>query len=80
MAQNAKLTLFIATYSAFCRQYGHYKTDAVGAHNWNEEIIQAMVDELAEPWDGLRISSINERDAICSIVDAQVDDKIEYLS
>lgn len=45
----------IATYSAFCRQYGDYCTPAVGVHNWNKEAMEAMVTDLTEPWDNLRL-------------------------
>ncbi len=47
------------TYSAFCRQYGDYCTQAVGAHNWNEEAMKEMVTNLARPWDNLRLTLQN---------------------
>lgn len=51
-----------ATYSAFCRQYGDYSTKAVGARNWNTEAMEAMVTDLAQPWDNLRsrLRNLNE--------------------
>lgn len=51
-----------ATYSAFCRHYGDHCTSAVGAHNWNEEAMEAMVTDLTEPWDNLRsrLRKLNE--------------------
>ena len=54
-----------ATYSAFCRHYGHYSTPAVGAHNWNKEAMEAMVTDLTEPWDNLRtrLRNLNESTA-----------------
>lgn len=55
----------IETYSAFCRQYGDYCTPAVGAHNWNEEAMEAMVTDLTEPWNNLRsrLRNLNESTA-----------------
>ncbi|KAH7243016.1 hypothetical protein B0J15DRAFT_92977 [Fusarium solani] len=50
------------TYSAFCRQYGDYCTPAVGAHNWNEEIIEGMVQDLENPWQEL-CNSLQQRQA-----------------
>ncbi|RSL47210.1 hypothetical protein CEP54_013522 [Fusarium duplospermum] len=49
-----------STYSAFCRQYGAHCTDAAGWHNWNEEIIEGMVQDLKDPWQDL-CNSLQER-------------------
>ncbi|KAK8030148.1 hypothetical protein PG993_011439 [Apiospora rasikravindrae] len=42
-----------STYSAFCRNYGNYRTPAVGSHDWNEEAIEAMVGDLTPLWSQL---------------------------
>ncbi|RSM10793.1 hypothetical protein CEP52_003372 [Fusarium oligoseptatum] len=42
------------SYSAFCRQYGDYSTGAVGPHNWNEEMMEGMVQDLEDPWQEFR--------------------------
>ncbi|RTE79247.1 hypothetical protein BHE90_006271 [Fusarium euwallaceae] len=42
------------SYSAFCRQYGDYSTRAVGPHNWNEEMMEGMVQDLEDPWQDFR--------------------------
>ncbi|KAK5663817.1 hypothetical protein OQA88_20 [Cercophora sp. LCS_1] len=38
------------TYSAFCRAYGIHTTAKAGYHNWNEEAIETMAQELSDPW------------------------------
>ncbi|KAK4041410.1 hypothetical protein C8A01DRAFT_14819, partial [Parachaetomium inaequale] len=43
-----------ATYAAFCRQCGTHITDAVGYHCWNEEAMETMNSDLADPWDRLQ--------------------------
>ncbi|KAJ4218572.1 hypothetical protein NW759_008465 [Fusarium solani] len=48
------------SYSAFCRQYGDYCTRTVGPHNWNEEIIDGMVQDLEDPWQEL-CNSLQQR-------------------
>lgn len=75
-----KLTLSIESYAACCRKYGHHTIRKGGSHNWNQEIIQAMVAELKAPWAALGASLNSECSAICDDVTAQVDDKIKYLS
>ncbi|KAK6859171.1 hypothetical protein PG995_005024 [Apiospora arundinis] len=35
-----------STYSAFCRNYGNHRTPAVGSRDWNQEAIEAMVEDL----------------------------------
>ncbi|KAJ2991071.1 hypothetical protein NUW58_g2658 [Xylaria curta] len=42
------------SYAAFVRMYGTYCTGVVGARNWNEEIIQAMANDMSVPWDILQ--------------------------
>ncbi|KAK7995518.1 hypothetical protein PG990_014291 [Apiospora arundinis] len=39
-----------STYSAFCRNYGNHRTPAVGSRDWNQEAIEAMVEDLAPLW------------------------------
>ena len=43
----------LATYSAFCRKFGHHSTPAEGERNWNEEAMSSMVNDLTGPIDGL---------------------------
>ncbi|PQK15746.1 hypothetical protein BB8028_0006g00680 [Beauveria bassiana] len=42
-----------ATYSAFCRQYGNYTTNAVGHHDWNGEANGQMARHMKSPWQTL---------------------------
>ncbi|KAK7964343.1 hypothetical protein PG988_011317 [Apiospora saccharicola] len=42
-----------STYSAFCRNYGNYRTAAAGYHDWNEEAMTAMVKDLTPLWSQL---------------------------
>ncbi|KAI1423392.1 hypothetical protein F5Y12DRAFT_757515 [Xylaria sp. FL1777] len=57
-----------ASYSAFCRNYGTHCTGAIGSRNWNEEIIQAMTDDLQPPWEELQSS-----------LDQQSEDIVEFI-
>jgi hypothetical protein len=45
------ILLFAATYAAFCRAYGIHTTGVAGYHNWNEEAIEIMCQELSDPWN-----------------------------
>ncbi|ETS82271.1 hypothetical protein PFICI_07273 [Pestalotiopsis fici W106-1] len=42
-----------SSYAAFCRNHGAHCTPAVGARNWNEELSEAMVSDLGQPWSRL---------------------------
>jgi hypothetical protein len=39
-----------ASYSAFCRNFGTYCTNAVGSRCWNTEAIAQMKQSLNDPW------------------------------
>jgi hypothetical protein len=39
-----------ASYSAFCRNFGTYCTNAVGSRCWNKEAIAQMKQSLNDPW------------------------------
>lgn len=43
----------LASYSAFCRNYGNHTTSTVGYHDWNDEAITAMIDSMETPWEHL---------------------------
>lgn len=68
-----------ATYAAFCRKYGNYKTTAAGSHNWNEEAIERMVRDLAAPWQSLRSTLQNRHESIIIFVEELIDWAIQYL-
>ncbi|KAL6357126.1 hypothetical protein LRP88_10744 [Fusarium phalaenopsidis] len=57
---SCSITNSLASYAAFCRQYGDYCTPAVGPHNWNEEIMEGMIEDLEDPWQVL-CNSIQQR-------------------
>jgi len=42
--------LSIASYAAFCRNFGDYETPKAGRHNWNEEAMETMVIDMEQPW------------------------------
>ncbi|KAM3542055.1 hypothetical protein ARSEF1564_005011 [Beauveria bassiana] len=42
-----------SSYSAFCRQYGNYTTNAVGYHDWNREANGQMARHMKSPWQTL---------------------------
>ncbi|KAJ4171103.1 hypothetical protein NW754_007247 [Fusarium falciforme] len=75
-----------ASYAAFCRQYGDYCTPAVGPHNWNEEIMEGMIEDLEDPWQQLcnsiqqRQTNLVERvDTLLDMASEQFDDDYDTL-
>ncbi|KAK3937803.1 nuclear GTPase SLIP-GC [Diplogelasinospora grovesii] len=46
-------------YSAFCANNGIHQTPKAGYHNWNEEAMSTMVQDLSEPWDEFRSTLVN---------------------
>ncbi|KAF2801711.1 uncharacterized protein BDZ99DRAFT_528183 [Mytilinidion resinicola] len=42
-----------ASFAAFCRNYGDYQTPAAGYHNWNDDIVLAMREDLEPDWTDL---------------------------
>ncbi|KAK3994289.1 hypothetical protein QBC44DRAFT_322976 [Cladorrhinum sp. PSN332] len=45
------------SYIAFCRQQGDHSTKLVGYRNWNQEAIEAMSDDLDQPWNELQAAA-----------------------
>ncbi|KAJ4184843.1 hypothetical protein NW755_008756 [Fusarium falciforme] len=62
-----------STYSAFCRNYGAHCTDAAGWHNWNEEIIEGMVQDVKDPWQDLCSSLQQRQTSLVQGVDTMLD-------
>jgi hypothetical protein len=71
--------LLAATYSAFCRNFGDYNTEAVGEHNWNEEAIERMVKDLAAPWQDLRSTLQRTLEDNNRLIEDLMNWAIEYL-
>ena len=69
----------VATYAAFCRHYGRHDTRAVGFHDWNEEVIQGMVNDLTGPWQGLRSALLSRHMHVSNSIESSTDGAIEYL-
>ncbi|KJZ74358.1 hypothetical protein HIM_06168 [Hirsutella minnesotensis 3608] len=57
------------TYSAFCRQYGIHCTKIAGRHNWNEEIIAGMVQDVNTPWNVVRTTVRSQHGAIIGLIE-----------
>ncbi|KIY02880.1 uncharacterized protein Z520_01345 [Fonsecaea multimorphosa CBS 102226] len=58
------------TYAAFCRKYGDHSTKAtVRPRCWNQEAIQAMVDQLATPWRTFRQNLQASQDNLLNTID-----------
>lgn len=70
---------YTATYSAFCRQYGYHSTGAVGLHNWNEEAIEGMVQDLSGPWQGLCSVLVRRNERTVLLIEDLMDWAIQYL-
>ncbi|KAJ3496224.1 hypothetical protein NLG97_g2818 [Lecanicillium saksenae] len=67
------------TYAAFCRRYGNYSTPAVGFHDWNQEALQSMVDQLATPWVALEEHMRIQQDVISAFIGSQAESASESL-
>ncbi|KAK3381146.1 hypothetical protein B0H63DRAFT_474992 [Podospora didyma] len=71
---------YSSTYSAFCRKYGEHSTNGAGGyHNWNEEAIVCMANDLAEPWTNFESSLGGILDRILMSIGEIMDWSIEYL-
>jgi hypothetical protein len=68
-----------ATYTAFCRKHGHHSTSTVGSRDWNGEVIERMVGDLAAPWQRLRSMLQNQHKGIVDMVRDQMDWGIQFL-
>lgn len=64
-----RIDILLATYAAFCRQYGDYATPAIGRHCWNDDAIVAMVSSMETPWDNLLQSYESAKDEIMSSIE-----------
>ncbi|EJP61163.1 tat pathway signal sequence [Beauveria bassiana ARSEF 2860] len=53
LCQIFEAEVYETTYSAFCRQYGNYTTNAVGHHDWNGEANGQMARHMKSPWQTL---------------------------
>jgi hypothetical protein len=69
-----------ATYSAFCRSYGNGYTKKAGAHNWNEEAIDKMVQDLAVPWENFCSTLQDRHESTSSSIEDLIDWAIDYIS
>lgn len=61
----------VATYAAFCRQYGDHYTPTAGGHCWNREATSQMVKHVEGMWESM--STENEHlqsEYLLSIEDA----------
>lgn len=68
------------TYSAFCRQYGNYSTPtSKGWHDWNGEAMKTMVQQMAEPWQGLEMWMRFQQRAIAQFIDSPTDSAADFL-
>ncbi|KZL72727.1 tat pathway signal sequence [Colletotrichum tofieldiae] len=67
------------SYSAFCRKYGSHCTPTIKRRDWNEEIIHAMVKDLAPQWDRLHSFTGNSREGVNALIENSVDRALEPL-
>ncbi|GKT70745.1 tat pathway signal sequence [Colletotrichum tofieldiae] len=64
---------------AFCRKYGSHCTPTIKRRDWNEEIIHAMVKDLAPQWDRLHSFTGNSREGVNALIENSVDRALELL-
>ncbi|KAE8316048.1 hypothetical protein BDV41DRAFT_574073 [Aspergillus transmontanensis] len=43
-----------STYAAFCRRYGTHSTLAAGYRCWNDELLEAMRNDIEQEWDSTK--------------------------
>lgn len=70
---------FHPTYSAFCRNYGAYDSKAVGYHDWNEEAMVAMTQDLEDPWSALYQSISALGDETMSTISDALEGAVDHL-
>ncbi|KAM7215631.1 hypothetical protein V8F06_009018 [Rhypophila decipiens] len=69
-----------STYSAFCRNYGHHCTNAVGSRNWNQEAMERMVRDMTTPWTDFCHSITDEHiGSMTTIIEEAMDWAIELV-
>lgn len=69
----------VATYSAFCRNFGDHYTPTVRAHNWNEEAMEKMVISLEGCWANLLSALDANRTNLETLLDDLGDWSLEFL-
>ncbi|KAF6826582.1 Nuclear GTPase SLIP-GC 3 [Colletotrichum musicola] len=69
----------VATYSAFCRNFGNHSTPAVGQHDWNERIIHGMIDDLASPWERLCLFFQEKLEDTTLLIEQVMDRSMEFI-
>jgi len=68
-----------ATYKVFCQNFGNHRTEAVGEHNWNEEVIEEMASDLAAPWQELKLNMRNSLERDNLFIQDLMDNAIESI-
>ncbi|KAI3335499.1 hypothetical protein F4824DRAFT_158970 [Ustulina deusta] len=68
-----------SSYGAFCRNYGTHCTGKIGPRNWNEEMIEEMVNDLSPLWEQLQVSLDQRGEDITEFIDNAFDEADEFL-
>ncbi|KAK4182680.1 nuclear GTPase SLIP-GC 3 [Podospora australis] len=68
-----------ASYAAFSRHYGIHSTGAVRYRNWNEEAIQAMAQDLSDPWSPFQQELQQRIGSLVGFIDDIFDSAVEHL-
>lgn len=69
----------IASYAAFCRNYGDHTTAKMGYRNWNEEAMESMVSDLEDPWEGFLLQLQDWQESFVSeTIEVSTDWAIQY--
>ncbi|KAF2496947.1 hypothetical protein BU16DRAFT_616988 [Lophium mytilinum] len=69
-----------ASFAAFCRNYGDYQTPAAGYHNWNDDIVSTMRDDLEPDWDDLVRQAAERIDATFERISGMFEREEEALN
>ncbi|KAK4460492.1 hypothetical protein QBC42DRAFT_298555 [Cladorrhinum samala] len=68
-----------SSYAAFCRNFGDHSTPKAGYHNWNEEALKAMSEDLEQPWENLQSALDEESERMSESFDAAFKSALKCL-
>ena len=68
----------IATYAAFCRNYGNHTVKA-GFHDWNEEAMAVMSRDLSVSWSTFYLVVLDQLNQILAAISSSLDWAANHL-
>ncbi|KAI9172534.1 Nuclear GTPase SLIP-GC [Paramyrothecium foliicola] len=68
-----------SSYSAFCSNRGSHTTSKIGKRDWNEEIIESMVNDLSPMWVELCSAFEEQNEHLTNTATELIDWAVDYL-